>query len=185
MNTRKPRGSGRTPAAGQRGGPFSERDFQRNLGPRRGPARDRVVATRSGGDPVTAAVLTRHELLWVLEQCGADAWPYPLRAVAWDAETEDETVWHRRRTEDGLRCRGLLQPAPARLLLAVGELVRDWHVAVDLVHRASAAPRAVAGLAAPGDLIVVVVGRERAGEFAGRIHVHRLAAHTARRRTST
>jgi pyruvate kinase len=42
-----------------------------------------------------------------------------------------------------------------------------------------------AGLAGPGDLIVVVVGRERAEEFAGRIHVHRLAAHTARRRTST
>ena len=39
MNSRKPRGSGRTPAAGKRGGPFSERDFQRNLGARRGPAR--------------------------------------------------------------------------------------------------------------------------------------------------
>ncbi|MDY6055592.1 pseudouridine synthase [Micrococcus sp.] len=39
MNSRKPRGSGRTPAAGQRGGPFAERDFQRNLGPRRRPSR--------------------------------------------------------------------------------------------------------------------------------------------------
>jgi len=32
-----------------------------------------------------------------------------------------------------------------------------------------------AGLAAPGDPIVVVVGRERAEEFAGRIHIHRIA----------
>ena len=39
MDSRKPRGSGRTPAAGRRGGPFAERDFQRNLGPRRTPRR--------------------------------------------------------------------------------------------------------------------------------------------------
>ena len=41
MDSRKPRGSGRTPAAGRRGGPFAERDFQRNLGPRRRPRRER------------------------------------------------------------------------------------------------------------------------------------------------
>ncbi|MGW5854195.1 MULTISPECIES: pseudouridine synthase [Micrococcus] len=38
MNSRKPRGSGRTPAVGRRGGPFQERDFQRQIGPRRGAA---------------------------------------------------------------------------------------------------------------------------------------------------
>lgn len=36
MNSRKPRGSGRTPAVGKRGGPFQERDFQRQIGARKG-----------------------------------------------------------------------------------------------------------------------------------------------------
>ena len=107
--------------------------------------------------PVVAS-LTRHELLWVVEQCGGGAWPYPLRAVAWEAETEEGTARHRRTVEDTLRARGLLEPAPAAVLLAVGELVRDWTVAVDLVHRSPTAPRAGVGLAVgaggPGALLV-------------------------------
>ena len=90
----------------------------------------------------TGVELTRHELLWVLEQCGGDAWPYPLRPVHWAAETVDETTLHRGRTEQGLRRRGLLDPAPAALLLTVGEVVRDALLAADLVHRSPSAPRA-------------------------------------------
>ena len=44
MNSRKPRGSGRTPAVGRRGGPFQERDFQRQIGARRGAAGPREEA---------------------------------------------------------------------------------------------------------------------------------------------
>ena len=44
MNSRKPRGSGRTPAVGRRGGPFQERDFQRQIGARRGAAAPREEA---------------------------------------------------------------------------------------------------------------------------------------------
>lgn len=93
--------------------------------------------------------LRRHELLWVLEQCGAAAWPYPLAAVAWPADTEDETVLARARTEDALAGRGLLAPGPAAELLAVGTAVRDARRQVDLVRRGSA-PSAAVGLAGPG-----------------------------------
>ncbi|PZQ81282.1 MAG: pseudouridine synthase, partial [Micrococcus luteus] len=44
MNSRKPRGSGRTPAVGRRGGPFQERDYQRQIGARRGAAGPREEA---------------------------------------------------------------------------------------------------------------------------------------------
>jgi hypothetical protein len=93
--------------------------------------------------------LRRHELLWVLEQCGAGDWPYPLTGVAWPADTEDETVLARARTEDALAARGLLAPGPAADLLAVGTAVRDARCQVDLVRRGSA-PTAAVALAGPG-----------------------------------
>jgi hypothetical protein len=93
--------------------------------------------------------LRRHELLWVLEQCGAGDWPYPLTPVAWPADTEDETVLARARTEDALAGRGLLRPDPAATLLAVGTAVRDARRQVDLVRRGSGSTAAV-GLAGPG-----------------------------------
>lgn len=101
-------------------------------------------------------VLERHELLWVVEQCGGDVWPYPLRRPDWDAETEEETARHRRGVEDGLAGRGLLEPDRAALLLAVGELVRDWTLAVDLVHRSASAPRAAVALATDGRAALLV-----------------------------
>jgi hypothetical protein len=93
--------------------------------------------------------LRRHELLWVLEQCGARDWPYPLTAVAWPADTEDETVLARSRTEDALAARGLLEPGPAASLLAVGTAVRDARWQVDLVRRGND-PTAAVALAGPG-----------------------------------
>ncbi|WP_018331681.1 ESX secretion-associated protein EspG [Actinomycetospora chiangmaiensis] len=93
--------------------------------------------------------LRRHELLWVLEQCGAGDWPYPLAGMAWPADTEDETVLARARTEDALAGRGLLAPGPAADLLAVGTAVRDARRQVDLVRRGSG-PTAAVALAGPG-----------------------------------
>lgn len=90
--------------------------------------------------------LDRHELLWVFEQCGVDAWPYPLRPVHWAAETVEETVIHRGRTEQRLRGRGLLEPGPARALLGAGELAASWTLAADLVHRGEGAPWAAVAL---------------------------------------
>lgn len=91
--------------------------------------------------------LTRHELLWVVERCGGDGWPYPLRRPHWPAETGEETGRHRARVEAGLRGRGLLAPAPAAFLTTIGELVRDWCLALDVVVRTATAadgiPRAV------------------------------------------
>jgi hypothetical protein len=92
-----------------------------------------------------SVVLDRHELLWVLEQCGA-AWPYPLRPVHWSAETDAEVRRHRTDTEHALRGRGLLEPGPARLLLDVGSAAAGWVVAVDLVRRAATAPLAAVAL---------------------------------------
>lgn len=94
----------------------------------------------------SAIELTRHELLWVVEQCGGDGWPYPLRRAHWPAETEEETAVHRARAEAALGGRGLLAPGAASLLLAVGDLVRDWRLAVDLVHRSTSTPRAGVGV---------------------------------------
>ncbi|PVZ09616.1 ESX secretion-associated protein EspG [Actinomycetospora cinnamomea] len=88
-----------------------------------------------------SVVLDRHELLWVLEQCDAP-WPYPLRPVHWSAETDAEVRRHRTDTEQALRGRGLLEPAPARLLLDAGSAVAGWALAVDLVRRDAAAPLA-------------------------------------------
>ena len=107
----------------------------------------------SGGEGV---VVSRHELRWVLEQAGADRWPYPLRRPAWDAETESETTRHRARAETSLRERGLLEPAPARLLLRAGRLVARWHVAVDLVRRDAHAPCAAVALADAADAVLLV-----------------------------
>ncbi|MDF2979219.1 MAG: EspG family [Actinomycetospora sp.] len=90
-------------------------------------------------------VLDRHELLWVLEQCGA-AWPYPLRPVHWSAETDAEVRRHRTATEQALGRRGLLEPGPARLLLDVGTAVAGWALAVDLVRRDAADPVAAVAL---------------------------------------
>lgn len=87
-----------------------------------------------------ALVLGRHELRWVLEQCGADRWPYPLRAASWDAETDAETARHRAEAEASLRGRGLLDTETARALLRAGELVAGWRTAVDLVRRAAWSP---------------------------------------------
>lgn len=94
---------------------------------------------------MTGVVLDRHELLWVLEQCGA-GWPYPLRPVHWSAETDEEVRRHRTATEQALRARGLLEPAPARLLLDAGQAVAGWVVAVDLVRRDASAPLAAVAL---------------------------------------
>lgn len=98
---------------------------------------------------MTGIVLTRHELLWVLEQCGsgsAVAWPYPLRPVHWTAETDDDVARHRAATERRLRSRGLLEPVPARTLLDVGRAVTGWVLAVDLVRREATHPRAAVAL---------------------------------------
>jgi hypothetical protein len=94
---------------------------------------------------VTGVVLDRHELLWVLEQCGA-GWPYPLRPVHWAAETDAEVRRHRTATEEALRTRGLLEPGPARMLLDAGQAVAGWAVAVDLVRRDASAPVAAVAL---------------------------------------
>lgn len=110
---------------------------------------------------MTGVVLERHELLWVLEQCGA-AWPYPLRPVHWSAETDAETAQHRARVEQGLRARGLLASEPARLLLDAGEAVADWAVAVDLVRRDAASPCAAVALT-DGRSAVVLDSPEHAG----------------------
>ncbi|GLZ46498.1 hypothetical protein Acsp06_26830 [Actinomycetospora sp. NBRC 106375] len=94
---------------------------------------------------MTGVVLERHELLWVLEQCGA-GWPYPLRPVHWSAETDEEVRRHRHATEQALRARGLLAPAPARMLLDAGQAAAGWVLAVDLVRRDPADPRAAVAL---------------------------------------
>jgi hypothetical protein len=94
---------------------------------------------------MSGVVLDRHELLWVLEQCGA-GWPYPLRPVHWSAETDEEVRRHRTATEQALRARGLLEPAPARTLLDAGRAVAGWVLAVDLVRRDATAPRAAVAL---------------------------------------
>lgn len=94
---------------------------------------------------MTGIVLDRHELLWVLEQCGA-GWPYPLRPVHWSAETDEEVRRHRAATEQALRARGLLEPTPARLLLDTGRAAAGWVLAVDLVRRDATAPRAAVAL---------------------------------------
>ena len=94
---------------------------------------------------MTGIVLARHELLWVLEQCGTGAavtWPYPLRPVHWTAETDDDVARHRADTERRLRSRGLLEPAPARTLLDAGRAVASWVLAADLVRREATQPRA-------------------------------------------
>ena len=94
-------------------------------------------------------VLRRHELLWLLEQCGAGDWPYPLAPVAWPADTEDETVLARAGVEDALAGRGLLDPGPAAALLAVGTAVRDRRRQLDLVRRSTTTP--LAAVAVGGD----------------------------------
>ncbi|MDL5154734.1 ESX secretion-associated protein EspG [Actinomycetospora termitidis] len=94
--------------------------------------------------------LSRLELLWILEQCGAGDWPYPLAPVAWPADTTDETVLARARTEDVLRDRGLLAPDAAATLLAVGTAVRDARRQVDVVRRSATDPVAAVALDGPG-----------------------------------
>ena len=96
--------------------------------------------------PFPVLVLRRLELAWVLEQCGAGDWPYPLAPVAWPADRDDETVLARARVEDGLRARGLLEPGPAAVLLAVGTAVRDRTRQVDLVRRSATTPCAAVAL---------------------------------------
>jgi len=108
-----------------------------------------------------SVVLDRHELLWVLEQCGA-AWPYPLRPVHWSAETDAEVRRHRTVTEQALRGRGLLEPGPARLLLDVGTAVAGWVLAVDLVRRDATAPLAAVALT-DGRVAAVLESPEHAG----------------------
>ena len=105
--------------------------------------------------PFPVLALRRLELAWVLEQCGAGDWPYPLAPVAWPAERDDETVLARARVEDGLRARGLLEPGPAAVLLAVGTAVRDRTRQVDLVRRSAATPCAAVavGSATEGALL--------------------------------
>ncbi|NMO90133.1 ESX secretion-associated protein EspG [Actinomycetospora sp. TBRC 11914] len=98
--------------------------------------------------PFPVLALRRTELTWVLEQCGATDWPYPLAPAAWPAERDDETVLARARTEDALRARGLLEPGPAAVLLAVGTAVRDRSRQVDLVRRSATSP--VAAVAVGG-----------------------------------
>ncbi|MDD7942644.1 ESX secretion-associated protein EspG [Actinomycetospora lutea] len=94
---------------------------------------------------MSGVVLDRHELLWVLEQCGA-GWPYPLRPVHWSAETDAEARRHRATTEQALRARGLLEPGPARMLLDAGQAAAGWVFAVDLVRRDATAPLAAVAL---------------------------------------
>jgi hypothetical protein len=99
--------------------------------------------------PFPVVVLRRAELAWVLEQCGATDWPYPLAPLTWPAERDDETVLARARAEDGLRTRGLLEPGPAAVLLAVGGAVRDRHRQVDLVRRSAITPCAAVAVGGP------------------------------------
>lgn len=99
--------------------------------------------------------LSRHELRWVLEQVGADRWPYPLRSPAWAAETETETARHRAHVEGALRARGLLEPEPARALWRAGELVVGWRAAVDLVRRDAGAPCAAVVLTDGADAVML------------------------------
>jgi hypothetical protein len=101
--------------------------------------------------PFPVLTLRRVELAWVLEQCGAGDWPYPLAPVAWPAERDDETVLARARTEDALRARGLLEPGPAAVLLAVGTAVRDRIRQVDLVRRSASTPCAAVAVGGPTD----------------------------------
>lgn len=110
---------------------------------------------------MTGVVLDRHELLWVLEQCGA-GWPYPLRPVHWSAETDEEVRHHRAATERALRRRGLLEPAPARMLLDAGQAAAGWVLAVDLVRRDASAPRAAVALT-DGRTAAVLDSPEHAG----------------------
>lgn len=98
--------------------------------------------------PAAPIVLRRHELLWLLEQCGAGDWPYPLAPVAWPADTEDETVLARAGVEDALAGRGLLDPGPAAALLAVGTAVRDRRRQIDLVRRSTTTPLAAVAVGA-------------------------------------
>jgi hypothetical protein len=90
--------------------------------------------------PFPVIALRRIELAWVLEQCGARDWPYPLAPAVWPADSDDETVLARARAEDGLRARGLLDPGPAAVLQAVGDAVRDRSRQVDLVRRSATTP---------------------------------------------
>lgn len=101
--------------------------------------------------PFPVLALSRYELAWVLEQCGAGDWPYPLAPVAWPAERDDETVLARARTEDALRSRGLLEPGPAAVLLAVGTAVRHRDRQVDLVRRCAATPCAAVAVGGATD----------------------------------
>ncbi|MCD2193265.1 ESX secretion-associated protein EspG [Actinomycetospora endophytica] len=101
--------------------------------------------------PFPVLTLRRLELTWVLEQCGASAWPYPLAAAVWPADREDETVLARARAEDALRARGLLEPGPAAVLLAVGAAVRDRTRQVDLVRRSATTPCAAVALGSATD----------------------------------
>ena len=96
--------------------------------------------------PFPVLALRRLELAWVLEQCGATDWPYPLAPLAWPADRDDETVLARARVEDGLRARGLLEPGPAAVLLAVATAVRDRTRQVDLVRRSATTPCAAVAL---------------------------------------
>ncbi|MEJ2870332.1 ESX secretion-associated protein EspG [Actinomycetospora sp. OC33-EN08] len=116
--------------------------------------------------------LSRHELLWVLEQCGGAEWPYPLAPVAWPADTADETVLARARTEDALRGRGLLAAEPAAVLLAVGTAVREAVRQVDVVRRSAADPAAAVALDGPGGAALL-----RSSDHAGApVHVRTLAS---------
>ena len=101
--------------------------------------------------PFPVLVLRRVELAWVLEQCGADDWPYPLAPAVRPADSDDETVLARARAEDGLRARGLLDPGPAAVLLAVGAAVRDRSRQVDLVRRSASTPCAAVAVGGPTD----------------------------------
>jgi hypothetical protein len=101
--------------------------------------------------PFPALALRRAELTWVLEQCGAGDWPYPLAPAPWPAERDDETVLARARTEDALRARGLLEPGPAAVLLAVGTAVRDRSRQVDLVRRSATSPCAAVAVGGATD----------------------------------
>lgn len=111
--------------------------------------------------PAAPLELDRHELLWVLEQCGVASWPYPLRPVHWAAETVEETTIHRGRTEQRLRARGLLAPGPARALLGAGEVLASWTLAADLVHRDLRSPWAAA-VCSDGARAWVLASREHA-----------------------